>query len=79
MNRPTALWALSTLPVSLGLLACDVPWAPAGAVDAAAATPSLAASAAPAAAAAVAAAAASAPVRSIYSIVPDWHRSKEPE
>jgi hypothetical protein len=50
-----------------------VPWAPAGAVDAAAATPSLAASAAPAAAAA------SAPVRSIYSIVPDWHRSKEPE
>jgi hypothetical protein len=72
MNRPTALWALSTLPVSLGLLACDVPWAPAGAVDAAAATPSLAASAAPAAAAA------SAPVRSIYSIVPE-HRSKEPE
>lgn len=73
MNRPTALWALCTLPVSLGLLACEVPWAPAGAAEAAAATPSLAASVA------AAAAAASAPVRSIYSIVPDWHPSKEPE
>jgi hypothetical protein len=63
MNRLSVLWSQSMLPVSLGLLACDVPAAQPGSGDSAAATPRAAPS--------VAASAASAPVRSIYSIVPD--------